>query len=329
MDTKKDFFVENDKLLDKIHVQNDLYISQRLRTSCKICAETLPDVVDFHSHKIDYVFCAQFSHLNGKFEDTPELIASLYISDGGSDYSSNYIDSNFQKRTSDIYLPKIEFLMNSLPDKDLELLDVGCGSGYFVYAALMKGIKATGVDVSRKMVDFGNNQICNDIRSQPLCCIPEDKFYDAIIKSHSDVISAIGVIEHLREPQKFFDAFRKCRAKYLFYSVPMFSLSSILENIFKDIFPRQLSGGHTHLFTEQSIGKMNDIIGVRPVAEWRFGTDIIDLYRCLNVSLQKNRSSQKMIDQLYMGLASSIDDIQHILDKKHFCSEVHCVVSKA
>ena len=36
----------------------------------------------------------------------------------------------------------------------------------------------------------------------------------------------------------------------------MFSLSSIVENSFNNIFNRQLGGGHTHLFTEKSLKKM-------------------------------------------------------------------------
>ena len=40
---------------------------------------------------------------------------------------------------------------------------------------------------------------------------------------------------------------------YLFISVPTFSFSVFLENANQDIFPRQLSGGHTHLYTEESL----------------------------------------------------------------------------
>ena len=71
--------------------------------------------------------------------------------------------------------------------------------------------------------------------------------FEEIKNSDADVISAIGVIEHLREPHKFFEAFKESKARYIYYSVPMFSLSVALENVSDDIFPRQLSAGHTHL----------------------------------------------------------------------------------
>jgi len=205
---------------------------------------------------------------------------------------------------------------------------VGCGSGYFVYALLLRDIRAKGIDVSKTMVEFGNNQISQEINKTPLTFEDEQYFYEAVTKTKANIISAIGVIEHLREPHKFFDAFKNSKSQYLYYSVPMFSFSVALENIFKNVYPRQLSGGHTHLFTESSIKRMNEIIGVQPIAEWRFGTDAMDLYRHMLTNLQANQSSQKMIDFLYTGFGKNIDDIQSIFDKSHFSSEIHLIASK-
>jgi SAM-dependent methyltransferase len=326
--TKRDFFTGNDKLLQESIKQNELYTTQPQRNACKICEVVLPDTIDFQSHGVDYIFCSECSHLNGKFEDTQAFIEKLYISDKGSDYSNNYIDEDFIKRTKDIYVPKVDFLINSIPKKKYEILDVGCGGGYFVFAALLKKLNTNGLDVSKTMVDFGNNQISHHLKKKPLKFEKEKGFYNTIINSDANVISAIGVIEHLREPHKFFTAFKQSKAQYLYYSVPMFSFSVALENIFKNIFPRQLSGGHTHLFTEQSIQKMNKVIGVQSVAEWRFGTDVMDLYRHTVTSLQKNNSSQKMIDYLHTGFGEKIDEIQSVFDNNHFCSEIHCIASK-
>lgn len=328
LDTKKDFFTDNDELLHKARAQNRLYAEQPERSSCKVCLSKLPQTTDFRSHDVDYVFCDQCSHLNGRYEDTRSFIEQLYISQGGGDYSKAYIDANFLQRMNDIYTPKVEFLIDSLPPHSYEILDVGCGAGYFVCAALFKNLSARGLDVSEAMVEFGNTQIRHHLKKSPLSSASEDGFYDAITNSSADVISAIGVIEHLREPHRFFRAFRESRARYLYYSVPMFSFSVALENIFTNVFPRQLSGGHTHLFTETSIQKMNEIIGVHSVAEWRFGTDAMDLFRHVLTSLRKNQASQKMIDFMAAGLGSKIDDIQAIFDQNHFCSEIHLVASK-
>ena len=63
----------------------------------------------------------------------------------------------------------------------------------------------------------------------------------------------INVFEHLVEPDKIMNSFVKSKIKYLYIAVPLFSLSTFIENSFTNVFPRQLSGGHTHLYTEKSI----------------------------------------------------------------------------
>jgi len=326
--TKKSFFSDNDALLERAARQSKLYASQPARTHCKLCNSPLPPATDFTSHGVGYSFCADCSHLNGAFEDTKAFIEQLYVADAGSEYSSNYIDKDFVRRTRDIYVPKIDFLLENLAPGEHRLLDVGCGSGYLVYAALLRDLPARGIDVGSLMVDFGNRQISHFANAAPLTHVAEKAFYESIMTSEADIVAAIGVIEHLREPHEFFKAFANSGASYLYYSVPMFSFSVILENIFTDIFPRQLSGGHTHLFTEESLQRMNSLIGVRPVAEWRFGTDVTDLYRSVLTSLRKNRVSQQLIERLDKGLATSIDDIQAVFDRSHFCSEIHCVAAK-
>jgi hypothetical protein len=178
------------------------------------------------------------------------------------------------------------------------------------------------------MIEFGNHQISLIRNQNPLSHILESDFFKSIASTDATVISAIGVIEHLREPSAFFDAFHQSNAQYLFYSVPMFSLSSMLENIFSDIFPRQLSGGHTHLFTEQSIEWLHENRQLSSVAEWRFGTDVMDLYRSIRVEMKRKGASHKLISLLNKGLGKNIDNLQVVLDEQHFCSEIHCLVSK-
>jgi SAM-dependent methyltransferase len=329
LSTKKDFFSDNDVLLERASRHNELYASQPARTHCKLCNSRLPQATDFASHGVGYTFCADCLHLNGNFEDTSSFIEQLYIADAGREYSNNYIDADFVRRTRDIYIPKIDFLLENIAPGEHRLLDVGCGGGYLVYAALERNLPASGIDIGSAMIDFGNRQISHFAGAAPLTSVGEQAFYDSIATSKADIISAVGVIEHLREPRQFFKAFANSAAPYLYYSVPMFSFSAMLENIFGNIFPRQLSGGHTHLFTEESLQRMNSMIGVTPVAEWRFGTDVTDLYRSVLTSLRKNRVSRQVIERLEKGFATSVDNIQAVLDRNHFCSEIHCVTRKA
>jgi Methyltransferase domain len=328
LNTKRDFFGNNAALLNKAEADNAFYARQPRRRCCKICESALPEEVDFRQHHVDYLFCHSCGHLNGAHEDTQAFIERLYINDAGREYSANYLDSNFARRVEDIYIPKVDFLLSNVA-RDNRLLDVGCGSGFFVYAAIKRGLSATGIDVGRTVIEYGNNQISHLSGLKPLTACEEGELFEAVRTTQATIVSAIGVIEHLREPQRFFRAFQESGARYLYYSVPMFSLSVILENAFAQVFPRQLSAGHTHLFTEASIEKMNSLINVRPVAEWRFGTDLMDLYRAIMTTASANRVSEQMLQHIASGLGSRVDEMQAILDRNHFCSEIHLLAERS
>ena len=328
LSTKKDFFDNNSALLTKAESQNAAYLAQPRRAECKICGSALTGEPDFVNHGVPYVFCRDCSHLNGLHDDSEDFWTAMYQAEEGADYSVNYVDRNYPSRSADVYAPKVDFLLDNLRSASPSILDVGCGGGYFVHAALSKGARASGIDVNRTLVDFSNAQIGALLDERPLHHVGEDNLFEVVSRSEADVISAIGVIEHLRDPQGFFDAFRKSGARYLYYSVPMFSLSVMIENAFPKVFPRQLSGGHTHLFTEKSIARMNEIVSVDAVAEWRFGTDMLDLFRSLGNSLEDNGASAAMHEAAFDGFGAMVDKFQAVLDENHFCSEIHLLGRK-
>lgn len=327
-ESNRDYFDSNASLLEEALSQNAIYAAQPRRSQCKVCQADLPDELDLSQHGVGYVFCTSCSHLNGVHDDTEEFVNKLYIGEAGDDYGAHLMDPAFADRADLVYGPKAEFLLSSIDRDDLKVLDVGCGSGHFVYSLLKRGIRSTGIDVGKSVVEFGNNQISHQLGQEPLRFVDEHSFFEEVTEADADVVSAIGVIEHLRDPSKFFEAFRKSRAEYVFYSVPMFSMSTLFENIFPTIFPRQLSGGHTHLFTEGSIVKLNALLGAEAVAEWRFGTDMMDLYRMTSTLLQANGASSRVNEHLREGFGSKVDELQAVLDRNHFCSEIHVVAAK-
>jgi 2-polyprenyl-3-methyl-5-hydroxy-6-metoxy-1,4-benzoquinol methylase len=326
---KGSFFEKNETLLNTAIAQNKVYISQPHRSSCKICGSKLPLELDFSSHGVDYVFCSNCTHLNGLRDDTLEYVNQLYINDSGDNYSKNYVDSEYEKRLSKIYVPKAEFLSENMPLNKFSVLDVGCGAGYFVGACKRAGIDVSGIDVSESMVGYGNFQLKQLFENDNLLgTVDEDEFNQLIINANVDVISVIGVIEHLRNPLSFFESFKASNASHLLYSVPMFSSTVIFENIFQEVFPRQLSGGHTHLFTEKSLDVMHSLLGAHPIAQWRFGSDFMDLYRAVLTMLSKSKGSEKLADYFSEEFLSNVDNLQEVLDRSHFCSEIHCLLSK-
>jgi len=332
--TKQDFYATNEALLAESLTQNQWYTSQPARTRCKLCTAPIADSASFVQHGVGYIFCTMCDHLNGLHEDTEAFVQKLYVDDADDAYARDYLDPQFAQRCNDIYLPKVDFLREALSEGVSTLLDVGCGSGYLVASARQRNIAATGIDLSAAMVAFGNAQMtampeCHVLPhdSAPLSVVHEDSFFEAIRTTNAQVVSAIGVIEHLRQPQRFFEAFGQSNAEYVFYSVPLFSPAVLIEHLFPGVFPRQLSGGHTHLFTERSLTEMHRQLGVTPIAEWRFGTDVQDVYRSAAVLMSK--SAPELANRLDAQVSPMLDELQAVLDRHHACSEIHVVARKS
>jgi 2-polyprenyl-3-methyl-5-hydroxy-6-metoxy-1,4-benzoquinol methylase len=331
---KSSFFHENRSLVARQKEMSEIYRSQPLRKVCKNCSEELSQDFDFIKNGIGYKICRKCSHLNGGYQDTDKFCEAIYTSDGGEEYAKNYTSkdvNDYTYRVGSIYIPKAEFLYTSLKNEklspnDLSYFDFGSGSGYFVDSLLKIGIKNVfGSDVSSFQANFGNKMIGKDVLKTHTL----DKSVDLLSDIEADVVSMIGVLEHLQQPREVLKAIQKnSHIKYFFISVPIFSLTIYIELLSDEMFHRHLNGGHTHLYTDSSLKYMMDEFGFELVSEWWFGADIMDLYRTLLVNLEKRGVSDFTKELFRTEMTSLIDPIQVELDKKNLSSEVHMLLKK-
>lgn len=311
---KQDFFNSNQKHLDRAIEINSKYIRQPFRFMCKNCLAPIGGY-DFISFNIAYSVCSQCGHLNGCYEDTGEFINYLYS--GDSDYANNYL-MDYEQRVANIYLPKIDFLIEVLRARyPFTLTDIGCGAGHLIKACEYRGIEATGYDTNSMLVDLGNTKLINN---KVYHCGP-DEITDKIRSSETMVISMIGVLEHLQHPHGAIRAFKDSKARYLYIAVPLFSFGTLLEHISPKVYPRHLSGGHTHLYTKESLYCLIKSFNLKILGEWWFGTDMVDLYRTMMV-----QADSKDLVKKYIG--EYVDRLQSVLDKEKACDQVHMVLSK-
>ncbi|MCH2022912.1 MAG: class I SAM-dependent methyltransferase [Saprospiraceae bacterium] len=334
LNQKTSFFAENEKHLKNQRRIAEIYVKQPKRTNCKNCNKELGTVTDLVKDGVDYIVCDYCEHLNGIYEDTSDFCNAMYTNDSGEEYAANYqsadVDS-YNYRTSSIYLPKANFLYtslqsNKLKPNNLEYLDFGAGSGYFVAALKKAGLQnVNGTEVSEHQVNFGNAMIGeNVLRTHNI----EDT-NKTIRESTAQVISMIGVLEHVQKPREVLEEIKKNdHIKYLYISVPTFSLSVYLEQLSPDVFHRQLHGGHTHLYTEKSLQHLSKEFGFEIMAEWWFGADAVDLFRHVAVTLEKTNASTKLQNKWKKDFIPIIDAVQIEIDKKHYSSEVHMLFKK-
>jgi hypothetical protein len=332
MNLKKSFFQDNNAFMKKTRRYAHLYTNQPQRNNCKICAGRLTSKPDFIKHNVPYAFCHTCGHLNGLHEDSDEFCAQVYTQDGGEEYARNYTAEDveaFVTRRDAIYRPKAEFLLEALRREGedvnaLRFADMGAGAGYFVSAMHELGFPNTkGFEVGAAQVKLGNHVLEN----KPLSLIELGDTAE-LCKSHeAEVMSFIGVFEHVQDPRAILNAMRvNPRVRYFYFCVPMFSTCIYGEMAFPDVMPRQLAIGHTHLFTRQSIAHFANEFCLTPVAAWWFGTDMMDYYRSICVTLEANPATRAMTDAWKEEFEPVLDAMQLALDEKRRSSQVHMLM---
>lgn len=327
---KDDFILSNDSLLEGNNYIREIYSKQPLRAKCKLCGTKIAYKKTFHSHGIDYYICENCGHVNGKYLETIDFTSQIYES---SEYGDNYRENEkdiYNKRTEKIYIPKVDFLLEVLKNKGIkieetEFLDVGAGSGYFVGALIERGLNnSCGIEVSPSQVEYGNRML----EQKCLNCVRQEQVCDAILHSSAQVISFIGVLEHVINLDEILEVVNKnSNIKYIYFSVPMFSYSVFVEALFPDVFNRLLGGAHTHVFTDDSLQYLYEKMGWKKLGEWRFGTDAMDIMRTACVKLEKD-GNMYLSSKLKDNFSEILDKIQVVIDKSKFCSEIHVVIEK-
>ena len=330
---KKNILSDNDQLLEQQIKIAEYYRKERRRSHCKICRSSVDCTAYLTKNEIKYFLCNKCGHLNGEFEESDHFLDKLYAADMAG-YANDYKSINkkdYMNRVDRIYYPKVEFLKQSLlsggvESKDqIRVLDIGAGAGYFVTALSRGGFQnAQGVEVSPKLVEIAKKHCPLDISA-----ISADSICQEIVECDSNVVSMIGVLEHVKNPMQVLESINKNETiKYIYLSLPLFSFSVFIENAFSDVAQRHLWGGHTHLFSRDSINYICNVFSFSIASEWIFGTDIPDLIRSINVQSYKNGTSEKMLDLFDSEMTAILDEMQLVLDKNDFSSEVHLLLSK-
>jgi len=324
LEMTQEFLDTNDSLVEEDQRNFALYKQQPKRTQCKLCETPLSEPI-FCKHEIDYFLCSCCGHVNGGHQDTESYCSQIY---SGEEYAKGYRNTNteaYGERIKEIYQPKASFLFDSINEhgdvpSEMVFADIGAGSGYFVGALLNANVsKVQGFEVSKSQVEFANTMLNGNY-------IKHNKLEDVVkivYNVDADVISMIGVLEHLQELRPILSALASnSKVKYFYTLLPLFSMSTFLEIVSPNVFHRQSHYAHTHLFTEPSIEWMCKEYGFKSISEWWFGSEMMDLWRNVAVNLQQS-GGPKVHDLWGKFCLPAVDEMQLALDKRKLGSEVH------
>jgi 2-polyprenyl-3-methyl-5-hydroxy-6-metoxy-1,4-benzoquinol methylase len=179
----------------------------------------------------------------------------MNTSDLISNYSTasdekHHLQDHFRIRSFSYALKKIINALNiNSEDKNINLIDIGCASGAFLYAATkLTNWNVHGVEPSLKLVEFGKKEYDVHIKQG---VFKVEEYSDTKI----DIISLWDVLEHVNEPELLIEEVSKTLVNggYLIINVP--NLDSIFARLLGYSWPFYLAV-HIHYFKNQTIQKL-------------------------------------------------------------------------
>jgi 2-polyprenyl-3-methyl-5-hydroxy-6-metoxy-1,4-benzoquinol methylase len=208
-----------------------------------------------------------------------------YVEKFPVDTSDIYSDENDLKMAKDAYLKNVAYrkqrfgserlgLIGRYLDKlpaDSDLLDVGCGTGWFLETAIENGYNVTGLEFGKDLASFTANRLNIRVLTDPLTEIKEDLSFD--------VITMFDVIEHVLNPKEVIKSMHHFLnpggiGVIFTPNLDSFAIQHYLKEQSSSVTPVH----HPFIFHKHSLQKLVEGAGFEVVHFSTKGSDIIDSY---------------------------------------------------
>ncbi len=163
------------------------------KLKCLICSEPVYEEVTSNTYR--YYKCSKCNTSQVLPQPSPEQLSDYYNSFHLSDTKGGTYDWVEERMKAD-FGTKAVLISELVNKKNIKLLDVGCGKGFFVEECVKSGIDAQGLDVSESGIKYAN-EILN-VKAE--CKAIEEVIDIPEYKSAFDVITLWATIEHVPDP---------------------------------------------------------------------------------------------------------------------------------
>lgn len=211
-------------------------------------------------------------------------------------------------------IKSIKFFSNFV-SKSANVLDIGCGRGYFLDEMKRLGwLKLAGLDYSNVIVDFAREKLKLNVFVSDIYRIALKKKYDLIILNQ--------VIEHLDDYDKVIKKLNYIlnRKGYVYIATP--NILSALALVHKSKFEHLIPQEHTTLFNKNSLSELLTSNGFRivKVSTWGYPENMAGLIKSVffrqSFAVEDVSKKQKIIE-----IKPNINfSLKHYLFDKLFCT---------
>ncbi|WP_100332361.1 class I SAM-dependent methyltransferase [Bacillus xiapuensis] len=266
------------------------------RTKCPVCS-SLEKKFEFKKFNFNLYQCLLCG--TAFFDRVPIHTNDIYsaphaLNDARKGYLSN---KNYRQiRFAEERISLIEKNVNKKIE-DIRLLDVGCGTGWFLEIAKEKGVKCHGLELGEDLASFTSERLNIPIWNQQLSDLHTDEKFD--------VITMFDLIEHVEDPLNLVNAAKSLLNKDGILVIFTPHYDSVAIQVMKSESNLIMPAEHLSYFTEQSIYRLAELTGMEVSYFATKGIDLGDLKSYYEYNQQLNLS--ETCEALYDVLQPIID----------------------
>lgn len=227
-------------------------------------------------------------------------------------YAKSDVLHNYEYRKEKYAKERLNYILEkiNIPEREINLLDVGCGTGYFLDYLREKNINYKGLEITDYLVDICEKRKLNvfksNIKDEP------NEYYN--------IITLFDVLEHLKNPIETFKILNNKLVPsgyILAYSPNIHSFAfALMQGLQNTLYPFI----HIGFFNKKSLDYLSRKTNFKVFSIDYYGLDIIDYL------------SMKTYDDNYdylKGLRDFIPLMQAVIDKQKISNHQRVIFQKA
>ena len=131
-----------------------------------------------------------------------EADAAAFFEEEPKDWVNRYRSRTYdERRTLVLDIVRAALDLSDARHRDIEVLDFGCGSGVLLRELLSLGVKVTGVDTSKAMIDAARNQFSDQAHRVCLEWLTNDSEQRRYMGRRYDIVLCVSVLEFVSDFQ--------------------------------------------------------------------------------------------------------------------------------